>query len=189
MGIIGDSIEAALQAAQTRPLPKSTAERARVVLKAEKGSTRAVAARLGCSQRQVERYLKGEVQRPTPRLAAALEREARRSWQPRIRQRAIQRAAQAGITIETRARFGFTAAPGSTDDPRLRRITEQLPPATTAQLLAAHTAGADEDILAALLGPGLGYAYFQDRGRRAAGLEVEIRDIDYLDVELPGGGS
>ncbi|MDT0347736.1 telomere-protecting terminal protein Tpg [Streptomyces litchfieldiae] len=184
MGAIGDSIEAALQGAQTRPLPKSAAARVRVILRAEKGSTRAVADRLGCSQRQVERYLSGQAHRPTPRLAAAIEREARRSWQPGIRQRVIRQAARAGITIETRARFGFTAAAGSTDDPRMRRITEQLDPADAAQLLAAHAAGADEAQLQALLGQGLGYSYFRAQDTRAHGLDVAITDIDYLDVEL-----
>ncbi|MBB1254638.1 XRE family transcriptional regulator [Streptomyces sp. OF3] len=184
MGEISSSLEAALQATQTRPIPKSPQVRMRELVKAEKGSTKAAAARLGCSQRQVERYLAGQVKRPTPRLAAALEREVHRTWQPRVRARAIKKAAAAGITVETRARFGFTSAAGSTDDPRMRRITEQLPPATTAQLLAAHQAGAGEQQLAQILADGLGHAYFRDRGQRAHGLEVEISDVDYLDVGL-----
>jgi hypothetical protein len=132
----------------------------------------------------VQRYLAGQIKTPTPRLAAALEREARRSWQPRVRARAIRKAAAAGITIETRARFGFTAAPGSTDDPRLRRLTEQLEPGDTARLFAAHQAGADERQLQQLLGAGLGHAYFQDRGTRAQGLDVTVTHIDYLDLDL-----
>lgn len=184
MGEIGDSIETALQATQTRPIPKSPQARMRALVKAEKGSTRAVAARLGCSQRQVERYLAGQAKRPTPRLAAALERELRRVWQPRLRARAIRQAAAAGITVETRARFGFTAAGGSTDDPRMRRITEQLPPGTAARLLAAHQTGAGEQELARILAGGLGHAYFRDRGRRADGLEVELSDVDYCELDL-----
>ncbi|MDH2390611.1 hypothetical protein QCN29_17795 [Streptomyces sp. HNM0663] len=86
--------------------------------------------------------------------------------------------------METRARFGFTAAGGSMDDPRVRRITEQLPPGTAAQLLAAHQAGADEQQLAQILAGGLGFAYFRDPGRRADGLEVELSDVDYCDLEL-----
>ncbi|GAB2891387.1 telomere-protecting terminal protein Tpg [Streptomyces mayteni] len=184
MGEVQDAIENALQAIQTRPLPATPAARMRVILRAEKGSTRAVAARLGISPRTVQRYLAGQIRRPGPQLAAALEREARRSWQPRIRQRAIRRATQAGIAVETRARFGFTAAPGSTDDPRLRRVTETIEPNTAGALLAAHQAGADETELRQLLGQGLGFAYFQDRGRRAQGLDVEVTDIDYLDIGL-----
>jgi len=184
VGELQNSIEAALQGAQTRPLPVSPAARMRVLLRAENGSTKAVAARLGCSQRQVERYLAGQAHRPTPRLAAALERESRSSWQPRVRQRAIRRAAQTGIVVETRAQFGFTAAAGSTDDPRMRRLTEAIDPPTAAALFAAYTAGASEAQLRRILADGLGHAYFRDRGRRAAGLDVEINTIDYLDIEL-----
>lgn len=44
------------------------------------------------------------------------------------RERARKQAATTGgIVIDTRARFGFTAAPGTTDDPRLRPITHGLP--------------------------------------------------------------
>ncbi|GAA2118108.1 telomere-protecting terminal protein Tpg [Streptomyces synnematoformans] len=184
MATIGESLEAALQATATRPIPVSPQARMRFLVKTEQGSTRRTAARLGCSQRQVERYLAGKARRPTPRLAAALEREVRRSWQPRVRARAIRHAAQRGVVVETRARFGFTAAPGSTDDPRMRRITEQLPPDVTAELLARHAAGASEAELRDILGVGLGYAYFQDRGRRAVGLDVTVTDIDHLDVGL-----
>jgi transcriptional regulator with XRE-family HTH domain len=56
----------------------------RFLLKAEKGSTRAVAARLGVTQRTVERYLKGTLRRPRKDLAARLEHEVRRAWQPRV---------------------------------------------------------------------------------------------------------
>lgn len=184
MATIGESLEAALQQTHTRPIPAGAQARMRFLVRAEQGSTRAAAARLGCSQRQVERYLAGQARRPTPRLAAALEREVRRSWQPRVRARAIRQAAQRGAIVETRARFGFTAAPGSTDDPRMRRVTEQLPPDATAQLLARHAAGAGEAELRSILGAGLGHAYFQDRGRRAAGLDVTVTDIDYFDVDL-----
>nr|WP_147450942.1 hypothetical protein [Streptomyces hoynatensis] len=84
--------------------------------------------------------------------------------------------------METRARFGFTAAPGSTGDPRLRRVTELLEPATAGQLLTAHQAGAAEAELRHILGEGLGFAYFRGHGRRAHGLDVQITGIDYLDL-------
>lgn len=87
--------------------------------------------------------------------------------------------------MEIRARFGFTAAPDSTDDPRMRRITEQLPPTITAQLLARHAAGAGEAELRDLLGSGLGHVYFQDRGRRAAGLEVTVTDPAWTNTSPP----
>ena len=142
----------------------------RFLLKAEKGSTRAVAARLGVSQRTVERYLKGTLRRPRKDLAARLEREVRQDWQPRVRQRAKKRRRHRApaSSIETRARFGFTAAPGSTDDGRMRRITQHLPPAYAARLFDAQAAGATEQQLQAIAAEGLQEIYFKDRGRRAA---------------------
>ncbi|WP_406729201.1 hypothetical protein [Streptomyces sp. GD-15H] len=40
------------------------------------------------------------------------------------------------------ARFGFTAAPGTTDDARLRPLTLALPPQHAARLFDAQAAGA-----------------------------------------------
>lgn len=127
MGVLGDSLDKATAATFTRPLPKSAQSRMRFLVKHEKG-TRAVAALLGVSQRTVERYLTGQLKHPRTDLAARLETAVRDRWQPRVRGRAKRRAATTGgIVIETRARFGFTAAPGSTDDSRLRLITQSLP--------------------------------------------------------------
>src|SRR4051812_23601166 len=117
MGEIEDALARAAANTATRPIPKSAQAQVRFLLKTEKGSTRAVAARLGVSQRTVEPYIKGAFRRPRKDLAARLGREVRKDWQPRVQQRAKKEAATAtGIVIETRARFGFTAAPGSTDD-------------------------------------------------------------------------
>ncbi|MDT0382440.1 XRE family transcriptional regulator [Streptomyces sp. DSM 42041] len=183
MGIVEDGLEAAEQAATTRPIPKSAPAQMRALVRAEKGSTRRAAQRLGISQRTVERYIKGQIRTPRSQLAERLASEVRRSWQPRVRARARRRAVTTtGITVETRARFGFTAAPGSTDDPRLRRITQTLPPAYAARLFDARQAGATERQLQAIVAQGLGEQYFRDGGRRADGLEVELQDVDYLDL-------
>ncbi|WP_225850201.1 XRE family transcriptional regulator [Streptomyces sp. HPF1205] len=185
MGEIDDALNRAAAGTATRPIPKSAQAQMRFLVKSEKGSTRAVAERLGVTQRTVERYLKGTLRRPRKDLAARLEREIRRDWQPRVRQRAKKRAATAtGIVIETRARFGFTAAPGSTDDARMRRITQHLPPAYAARLFDAQTAGATEQQLQAIAAEGLQEIYFKDRGRRAQGLEVEFTDIDYIELDF-----
>jgi hypothetical protein len=39
-----------------------------------------------------------------------------------------------GIVVESRARFGLTTTPGTSDDGRMRRITQHLPPAYAACL-------------------------------------------------------
>ncbi|WP_407642939.1 telomere-protecting terminal protein Tpg [Actinacidiphila yanglinensis] len=180
-----DALARAAANTATRPIPKSAGAQMRFLLRVEKGSTRALAARLGISQRTVERYVKGTLRQPRKDLAARLEREVRRDWQPRVRQRARKQAATStGIVIETRARFGYTAAPGSTDDGRMRRITQHLPPAYAARLFDAQAAGATEQQLQAIAAEGLQEIYFKDRGRRAADLEVEFTDIDYVELDF-----
>lgn len=71
-----------------------------------------------------------------------------RRWQPQIRAKAKQRARSTdGIVVATRARFGFPAAPGTTDDARVRDITQALSPRWAQQLFAARDAGATEEQL------------------------------------------
>ncbi|MFF3566109.1 telomere-protecting terminal protein Tpg [Streptomyces sp. NPDC002574] len=184
MGMLQDSLDKAVQGAFTRPIPKSAPARMRYLVKALKG-TRAAAEALGISQRTVERYVRGQLKQPRPDLAGRLECEVKQRWQPQVRARARQAAATTGgIVIDTRARFGFTAALGSTDDARLRLITQTLPPAYAARLFDAQDAGAGEQQLRTIAAEGLQEIYFRDRGRRAAGLQVEFTDIDYLDFEL-----
>ena len=179
MGEVEDALARAAAGAATRPIPKTAGARMRFLLRTEKGSTRAVAARLGVTPRTVERYVKGTLRRPRKDLAARLEREVRRNWQPRAQQRAKNQAATAtGIVIETRVRFGFTAAPGSTDDGRIRRITQHLPSVYASRLFDAQAAGATEQQLQNIAAEGLQEIYVKDRGRRAANLEVEFTDID-----------
>jgi hypothetical protein len=132
----------------------------------------------------VERYLKGQIRTPRPELAAKLVAEVRKDWQPRVRERAKRQAATStGIVIETRARFGFTAAPGTTDDGRIRLITQHLPPDYAARLFDAQAAGATEQQLQNIAAEGLQEQYFKDRGRRADGLLVEFTDIDYVELD------
>ncbi|MGW2587774.1 telomere-protecting terminal protein Tpg [Streptomyces virginiae] len=182
MGAIRDALDRARQAVTTRPIPARTGTRLSFLLKKEGGSTAAVAARLGVSQRTVQRYLKGD-RSPNAKASAALEREVRRDWQPLVKKRAEKEAARRGITVETRARFGFRAAGGSTDDSRLRRITQHITPENSSAAFAAYRAGASEEELAAIVGGALGESYFRDGGRRASGLDVELTDIDYIDID------
>ncbi|MEV7617085.1 XRE family transcriptional regulator [Streptomyces sp. NPDC089799] len=184
MGIVGESLQRAEQAHFTRPIPRSAGAQIRYLVKQEK-TTKAVAQLLGISQRTVERYVKGDIKQPRPKLAGRMATEVRRRWQPRMRTRAAKAAAQrTGLVIETRARFGFTAAPGSTDDGRMRRITQHLPPELAGRLLGAQQAGATEAELQTLAAQGLQESYFKDGGRRAADLLVEFTDIDYVDISF-----
>ncbi|SEE36525.1 DNA-binding protein [Streptomyces sp. KS_5] len=184
MGIFRDGLDKATANTFTRPLPKSPQAQMRFLAKATKG-TRAAAEVLGISQRTVERYLKGQIKQPRPDLATRLTDEVRHRWQPRVRAQARKRAATTGgITIETRARFGFTAAPGTTDDARIRLITQHLPPAYAARLIDAHTTGASDQQLQDIAAEGLQEIYFKDHGRRASGLQVAFTDIDYIELDF-----
>ncbi|GEC02391.1 hypothetical protein SSP24_00460 [Streptomyces spinoverrucosus] len=184
MDTVGEGLNAALQKAFTRPIPKSAGAQMRYLVKQLKG-TRPVAELLGITQRTVERYVKDQIRRPRPDLADRLEREVKRRWQPQIRARAKQTAATTGgIVIDTRARFGYTAAPGTTDDARLRHLTVALPPEYAARLFEAQEQGATEQQLRRIAAEGLGEIYFRDRNRRAHGLDVEFTDVEDIGFDL-----
>ncbi|MEV6116221.1 XRE family transcriptional regulator [Streptomyces sp. NPDC052109] len=184
MDRVGDGLDAALQKAFTRPVPKGAGAQMRYLVKRLKG-TRPVAELLGITQRTVERYVKDQIKRPRPDLARRMEREVGKRWQPRIRARAKRAAATTGgIVIDTRARFGYTAAPGTTDDARLRHLTVALPPRYAARLFEVRDAGGSEQQLREIAAEGLQEIYFKDRGRRAEGLLVEFTDLDHLEFDL-----
>ncbi|CAL9329510.1 telomere-protecting terminal protein Tpg [Streptomyces sp. enrichment culture] len=185
MSLFGDGLDAAVQKSFTRPAPKSAPAQMRYLVKQLKG-TRAVAHMLRISQRTVERYVKDQIKKPRPNLAARLDREVKRRWQPQVRARARQRAATTGgIVIDTRARLGYTAPIGSTDESRIRHLTVALPPQHAARLLDAQQAGAGDQQLKQIAADALREVYFQDGGRRAGSLEeVRFTDIEHLEFEL-----
>lgn len=185
MVTVGEELDKAVQSAFTRPVPKTAGAQMRYLVRQHQRSTRRVAELLGISQRTVERYVKNQIKKPRPELADRLEHEVRVRWQPQIRARAKEAAATtSGIMIDVQARFGYTAAPGSTDQARVRHLTLALPPRHAARLLAAQEAGAGEDELRQVAAEALGEVYFRDSGRRAHGLEVELKDLVDLQFEL-----
>ncbi|MGW7673012.1 telomere-protecting terminal protein Tpg, partial [Streptomyces sp. NPDC054775] len=185
MSMFGDGLEAAVQKAFTRPAPKSAGAQMRYLVKQLKG-TKAVAQMLRVSQRTVERYVKDQIKKPRADLAARLDREVNKRWQPQIRAKARQKAAATGgIVIDTRARIGYTAPIGSTDEDRLRHLTVALPPQYAARLFDAQEAGASDARLQQIAAEALKEVYFQDNGRRAGQLEdVRFTDIVHLTFEL-----
>ncbi|MFG3076445.1 telomere-protecting terminal protein Tpg [Streptomyces sp. NPDC048225] len=185
MSLFHDGLDAAVQKAFTRPAPKTAGAQMRYLVKQLKG-TRAVAQMLRISQRTVERYVKDQIKKPRPELAARLEREVKKRWQPQIRARARQKAASTdGIVIDTRARIGYTAPIGTTDEDRLRHLTVALPPQYAARLFDAQDRGADDRQLQQIAAEALKEVYFQDDGRRAGQLEeVRFTDIEHLEFDL-----
>ncbi|MFE0256235.1 telomere-protecting terminal protein Tpg [Streptomyces sp. NPDC059010] len=185
MSVFGNGLDAAVQKAFTRPAPKSAPAQMRYLVKQLK-STKAVAQMLRISQRTVERYVKDQIKKPRPHLAARLENEVKKRWQPQIRAKARQKAATTdGIVIDTRARIGYTAPIGTTDEDRLRHLTVALPPRYAARLFTAQEQGASDQQLQQIAAEALKEVYFQDNGRRAGQLEeVRFTDIEHLEFDL-----
>ncbi|MFD6341269.1 telomere-protecting terminal protein Tpg [Streptomyces sp. NPDC088147] len=185
MSMFGDGLDQAVRKAFTRPVPKSAGAQMRYLVKQFKG-TRAVAQMLRVSQRTVERYVKDQIKKPRPDLAARLEAEVGKRWQPRIRAKARETAATTGgIVIDTRARLGYIAPIGSTDEDRIRHLTVALPPRHAARLFEAQEAGAGDRELKEIAAEALKETYFQDGGRRAGALEeIRFTDIEHLEFDL-----
>ncbi|MGW0365829.1 telomere-protecting terminal protein Tpg [Streptomyces sp. NPDC002990] len=185
MGDIEDAIERADREGFTRKPPKTLKAQIGYLLR-QLGSAKAVAAELGITADSVNRYRRGARKHPPNDITAKIEAAVRSRWQPRVRKRRHERAAASGgITVETRARFGYTAPVGTTDDGRLRRLTVHLPPTYAQRLFDARAAGASDHDLRAIIAEGFKDVYFQDGGGRAQGLtDVAINDIDYMDFDF-----
>ncbi|WP_030843385.1 telomere-protecting terminal protein Tpg [Streptomyces hygroscopicus] len=180
---LGDSLDRALEGAFTRRIPQSAQAQMKYLVKQLKG-TKAVAEALEVSQRTVERYVAGKLKRPRRDLRARIEREVRKRWQPQIRAKARKKAASTdGLVVSTRARFGFTAAPGTTDDARIRDITQALPPVFADRLFTARDQGATEQQLQQIAADGLAQMYFRANNSRAHGLGVEFTDVEHIEIE------
>ncbi|MEU3529338.1 XRE family transcriptional regulator [Streptomyces sp. NPDC038707] len=184
MGEIDDAIERADREAFTRQPPKTLQGRINFLMKQLK-TTKAVAQEIGVSQRSVERYRKGERKHPPRAIVERIDAAVRARWQPQVRRRRRKQAATTtGITVETRARFGYTAPIGTTDDGRFRRLTVHLPPTYAQRLFDARDAGASDQQMRQIIAEGFKEIYFQDNGNRAMGLsDVTLNDIDYLDLD------
>jgi transcriptional regulator with XRE-family HTH domain len=184
MGEIAQGMERALR---TRPVPSSTEARLRFLLAAHRGSTRKVAAVLGVSQRTVQRWVTkkpGARRPPGPLHLRAIEEAVLGRWQPRIRARRRAQAEAEGFVFHTRARFGFAAPAGSSDDPRVRWITQYLPGEVARELFAARDAGAGEQQQLVILARALGHAYFRDGGLRAHGLGIAFTDVEFAEFSI-----
>ncbi|CAM5529464.1 hypothetical protein SPURM210S_07360 [Streptomyces purpurascens] len=149
------------------------------------GSAKAVAREIGVTADSVNRYRRGARKHPRSDVATKIDDAVRARRQPEVRKRRRrQAAATGGITVETRARFGYTAPIGTTDDGRFRRLTVHLPPEYAGRLFDARDAGASDQQLRQIIADGFKDVYFQDGGARAMGLsDVAINDIGYLDLD------
>ncbi|AJP00269.1 terminal protein TpgA2 [Streptomyces cyaneogriseus subsp. noncyanogenus] len=183
-GEIEDAIERAEQETFTRKPPKTLKGQIGYLLR-QLGTAKAVAAEIGVTADSVNRYRRGARKNPPEDIAAKIDAAVRQRWQPRVRERRRREAARTGgITVETRARFGYTAPVGTTDDGRFRRLTVHLPPQYARRLFDARDAGAGDQQMRRIIAEGFKDVYFQDGGARATDLsDVALNDIDYLDLE------
>jgi DNA-binding transcriptional regulator YdaS (Cro superfamily) len=181
---IHDAIERADRESFTREPPKTLKRQIGYLLK-QLGSAKAVAQEIGVTADSVNRYRRGARKHARADVAAKIDEAVRQRWQPQVRKRRQRQAATTGgVTVETRARFGYTAPVGTTDDGRFRRLTVHLPPEYAQRLFDARDAGASDQEMRGIIAEGFKDVYFQDGGGRAMGLsDVEINDIDYLDLD------
>jgi DNA-binding transcriptional regulator YdaS (Cro superfamily) len=181
---IHDAIERADREGFTKEPPKTLKGQIGFLLK-QLGSAKAVAQEIGVTADSVNRYRRGARRHARADVAAKIDDAVRARWQPLVRKRRQRQAATTGgITVETRARFGYTAPVGTTDDGRFRRLTVHLPPEYAQRLFDARDAGASDQQMRGIIAEGFKEVYFQDGGGRAMGLsDVEINDIDYLDLD------
>lgn len=183
-GEIDDAIERADRESFTREPPKTLKGQIGYLIR-QLGSAKAVAQEIGVTADSVNRYRRGARKHARADVAVKIDDAVRQRWQPQVRKRRQrQAAATGGITVETRARFGYTAPIGTTDDGRFRRLTVHLPPAYAQRLFDARDAGASDQEMRGIIAEGFKDVYFQDGGARAMGLaDVAINDIDYLDFD------
>ncbi|MFC9133398.1 telomere-protecting terminal protein Tpg [Streptomyces sp. NPDC057099] len=181
---IEDAIERADRESFTREPPKTLKGQIGYLIR-QLGSAKAVAQEIGVTADSVNRYRRGARKHPRVDVAAKIDEAVRARWQPQVRKRRQRQAATTGgITVETRARFGYTAPIGTTDDGRFRRLTVHLPPEYAGRLFDAREAGATDQQMRQIIADGFKDVYFQDGGARAMGLsDVAINDIDYLDLD------
>ncbi len=153
----------------TRPAPKSAKARMKFLRTREKGSTKALAERLGTSRRTVERFLAGKLTKPQKRLQAALVEETESEWKPQVRAQAREQAStSSSMMVEVTAYFGF-ACRGSSYDGRERSITTAISPTYAKQILELQAAGATEEDLHPIVAEAITESYFTEWGTRAAG--------------------
>lgn len=181
MGIIRDAMARAIQAIPGgKAAPVGFQAQIRAIGGRGKDPAQRVAAQFGVTRDTARKWLKGGAPNKANRAKAQRVTDEREERRQRTR---AARAAAGGLRVETRARFGYMAPAGTTDDARLRRVAATMSPDLTDQLVAAYNAN-DEARMQDLIAEGIGRDYFREGGSRASSLDVELSDIDYIEMEF-----
>lgn len=113
----------------------------------------------------MKRYVAGTAKHPRKNLAARLETEVRKRWQPQIR----AKAAESGDHRQHRHRHPRPQRLHRADRhhrrDRIRHLTVALPPQYAARLFDAQQQGATDQRPQEIASEGLKEVYFQDGGR------------------------
>ncbi|MFD7763542.1 telomere-protecting terminal protein Tpg [Streptomyces microflavus] len=183
-GKVLDALVRAERKVFTRPAPKSAKAQVKFLLTRAKGSTKALAERLGVSRRTVERYRAGTLTTPQKRLQTALVEETESEWQPQVRAQAREQASTSGgMMVHVVAYFGFTAT-GSSDDGRERHITTAISPTYVQQILQLQASDATEEELHPVVAQAVTESYFTEWGTRAQGLRADFTHVQSIDFEF-----
>jgi hypothetical protein len=144
----------------TRRPPARPAARLRHLLHTQ--AAHLLAPSLFAYPQALTRWATGDTSDLTPAHATLIENEIYRTWQPEVRRRAHQQIVEHDgcVTVQLHARFSFTTASGEFHDPRLYRLTEDLPTLHARLLFDARHRDADEADLRRILADGIGEAYF-----------------------------
>lgn len=186
LSLHANTVEEALDRADarhwTRQPPRSDRARMKYLLAQTKGQIGPLAALLATPPRDIQRILTGQ-HAADDTLHRSVERQVLRLWQPRVRQRAHRIVVDNDglMTVSFRAWFGFTAAVGTTDDPRLRFLTTSLPAPYPQHLFDARHRNASEAELHQILSNALAASYFHRNGVPNSLEAVALKEIDYLE--------
>ena len=186
MSMFGDGLDQAVQKAFTRPVPKSAGAQMRYLVKQLKGTERRRPDAAGLpAHRGAVREGPDQEAPPGPRRPHGARGRRRGGSRRSGRRPGRRRRPPAAIVIDTRARLGYTAPIGTTDQDRIRHLTVALPPQYAARLFDAREQGAGDDRLREIAAEALKDVYFQDGGRRAGSLEeVRLTDVEHLEFDL-----
>ncbi|GLV79385.1 MULTISPECIES: telomere-protecting terminal protein Tpg [Streptomyces] len=183
MNVLTQSVSEALDIADQRHWTKAPP-------RSHTNRLRYLATRLGTSNAADRLHLSpGDVRNVghinfTNDLRSAIDREVRRIWQFTERQQLHETLVRDNgqVIVRFRARFGFSAARGSSNDSRLRFLAPQLLPQHTAELFEARHRDASEDELRRILGDAIGAAYFFQRlGPHQTQAAVAIAKLDFVE--------
>ncbi|MFE2159934.1 telomere-protecting terminal protein Tpg [Streptomyces lydicus] len=167
----------------TRNPPRSPRARLAFLLRKNGGDRALLATRLQTTPQALKTFIRQSGDAENSPLQQAVEREVIRLWQPRIRRRAhatiLHNNGQ--MMVSFRAWLGFTAAAGSSDDPRLRTLTLSLHSSHVEALFSARHRGAPEPELLAILSHALSACYFHRNRPQGTAEKVRIERIDYLE--------